>query len=62
MHQISKAVREHKRAVELDPNLAEAHLNLAYDYQLLHQPKAAQQEYRQACKLQQGFCKFVPAQ
>jgi tetratricopeptide (TPR) repeat protein len=62
MHQISKAAREHKRAVELDPNLAEAHLNLAYDYQLLHQPKAAQQEYRQACKLEEGFCKLAPAQ
>jgi arylsulfatase A-like enzyme/Flp pilus assembly protein TadD len=62
MHQISKAVGEHKRAVELDPKLAEAHLNLAYDYQLQHQPKAAQQEYEQACKLEEGFCKFVPAQ
>jgi choline-sulfatase len=62
MHQMTKAVREHKRAVELDPKLAEAHLNLGYDYQLQHQPKAAQQEYRQACKLEEGFCKFVPAQ
>ena len=62
MHQISKAAREHKRAVELDPNLAEAHLNLAYDYQLLHHPKAAQQEYREACKLEERFCKLAPAQ
>src|SRR5258708_16562038 len=62
MHQISKAAREHEHAVELDPKLAEAHLNLAYDYQLLRQAKRAQKEYEQACKLEEGFCKFVPAQ
>jgi Tfp pilus assembly protein PilF len=62
MHQISKAAREHQHAIELDPNLAEAHLNLAYDYQLLRQPKRAQKEYERACKLEEGFCKFVPAQ
>lgn len=55
-----KATREHLRAIELDPHLAEAHLNLAYDYQLQNQPKAALTEYRKACQLNAGFCKFVP--
>lgn len=61
-HQIAKAVREHRRAVELDPNLAEAHLNLAYAYQRQNQLKAAKAEYAAACKLDAQFCKFVPAQ
>ena len=48
------------RAVQLDPNLAETHLNLAYAYQRLNQPKAAQQEYETACRLEQNFCQYVP--
>jgi choline-sulfatase len=56
-----KAVREFQRAIELDPKLAEAHLNLAYAHQLLHHPKTAHEEYAAACKLDATFCKFVPA-
>ena len=56
-----KAVHEFQRAIELDPKLAEAHLNLAYAHQLLHHPKAAHEEYAAACKLDTTFCKFVPA-
>jgi protein O-GlcNAc transferase len=58
-HQLQKSVRSHQAALKLDPKLAEAHLNLAYDYQLLNQPKAAREEYQQACNLEQNFCKFV---
>jgi arylsulfatase A-like enzyme/Flp pilus assembly protein TadD len=54
------AVREFQRALELDPKLAEAHLNLAFAHQLLHQAKAAHEEYATACKLDESFCKFVP--
>jgi arylsulfatase A-like enzyme/Flp pilus assembly protein TadD len=56
-----KATREFQRAIELDPKLAEAHLNLAFARQLLHHAKAAHEEYAAACKLDQSFCKFVPA-
>jgi Tfp pilus assembly protein PilF len=55
-------VREFQRAIRLDPNLAEAHLNLAFAHQLLHQSKAARDEYVTACKLNEQFCKYVPAQ
>jgi choline-sulfatase len=57
----AKAVREFRRAIELDPKLAEAHLNLAFAHQLLHQAKDARDEYVLACKLDESFCKFVPA-
>jgi choline-sulfatase len=59
-HQIQRSIRSHQTALKLDPNLAEAHLNLAYDYQLLHRLKAAREEYQRACDLEQKFCKFVP--
>jgi tetratricopeptide (TPR) repeat protein len=58
--QLQKSIRSHRAALKLDPKLAEAHLNLAYDYQLLHQPKTAREEYQKACDLEQSFCKFVP--
>jgi choline-sulfatase len=60
-NQTLKAIREFQRAIELDPKLAEAHLNLAYAYQTLHHEKAAHEEYAAACKLDESFCKFVPA-
>jgi len=60
--QMQKSIRSHQAALKLNPKLAEAHLNLAYDYQLLHQPKAALEEYRRACNLEEKFCKFVPPQ
>jgi len=56
----SKAVGEFQHAIKLDPNLAEAHLNLAFAHQLLHHAKAAHEEYATACKLDEAFCKFVP--
>jgi tetratricopeptide (TPR) repeat protein len=57
---LQKSIRSHQAALKLDPKLAEAHLNLAYDYQLLHKVKTARDEYQRACELQQNFCKFVP--
>ena len=57
---LQKSIRSHQAALKLDPELAEAHLNLAYDYQLLHQAKTAREEYQRACELQHDFCKFVP--
>jgi arylsulfatase A-like enzyme/Tfp pilus assembly protein PilF len=51
-----KAVASYKAAIQEDPNLAEAHLNLAYAYQKASQPKAAEQEYAEACRLNAKFC------
>jgi arylsulfatase A-like enzyme/Tfp pilus assembly protein PilF len=57
-----KALQEFEQAIKLDPRLAEAHLNLAFARQLLHQDKAAREEYVTACKLDPQFCKYVPAE
>ncbi|MGA7293067.1 MAG: sulfatase-like hydrolase/transferase [Terriglobales bacterium] len=56
-----RAASEFQSAIKLDPKLAEAHLNLAYAEQLLHNPKAAHEEYTTACNLDERFCKYVPA-
>ncbi len=55
-----KAVAEFKSAIKLDPNLAEAHLNLAFALQLLRRIDQARDEYSTACKLDPAFCKYVP--
>jgi arylsulfatase A-like enzyme/Tfp pilus assembly protein PilF len=58
--QLRTAVTNYKRAIALDPNLAEAHLNLAYAYQQMNNLAGARPEYEDACRLDGKFCKFVP--
>jgi Tfp pilus assembly protein PilF len=60
--QAPKAVMAYKKAVNLDPNFAEAHLNLAYEYQKMNKLPAAEAEYKIACGLAERFCDFVPTQ
>jgi tetratricopeptide (TPR) repeat protein len=50
------AVKSLQEAIEQDPNLAEAHLNLGFAYQKLRRPDAAKMEYAAACRLQSRFC------
>jgi len=57
----AKAIGEFERAIKLDPKLAEAHLNLAFARQLLHQTKSAREEYVTACQLEKQFCQYLPA-
>ncbi|PYX95299.1 MAG: hypothetical protein DMG71_09800 [Acidobacteria bacterium] len=42
------------------PGLAEAHLNLGFAYQQLGRRQAALDEYAQACRLKEKFCKYTP--
>ena len=57
--QLPKAIESYKHALKLDPNLAEAHLNLGFAYQRLSNPQAARKEYQEACRLEKKFCEFV---
>jgi len=59
-NRLALAVSSYQQALKLDPQLAEAHLNLAYAYQRLRRPTAAKAEYKAACHLEQKYCKFVP--
>jgi len=45
--------------LEIDPKLAEAHLNLGYAYEGLKQNGLARQEYQEACRLREDFCQIV---
>ena len=55
-----KAIEIYRLAIQEKPDLAEAHLNLAYAYQKVNQLQAARTEYAEACRLEQKFCQYVP--
>jgi len=55
-----KAIQSYREALVIDPNLAEAHLNLGYAYQTLGQKSRGQTEYEAACSLEPKFCRYVP--
>jgi arylsulfatase A-like enzyme/Flp pilus assembly protein TadD len=59
-NRLQDAVASYQNALKLDPNLAEAHLNLAYAYQRLGRPATAKTQYLAACRLEVKYCKFVP--
>ncbi|MCU1269911.1 MAG: hypothetical protein JWN74_1205 [Acidobacteriaceae bacterium] len=56
----SDAVKVYTKALDQEPNFAEAHLNLSYVYEKLNRPQAARAQYETACKLQADLCKFEP--
>jgi arylsulfatase A-like enzyme/Tfp pilus assembly protein PilF len=53
------AVESYQKALKIDPNLAEGHLNLGLAYEQMGQKNLAGQEYQQACKLKQDFCQLI---
>jgi len=57
---LQKAVKSYRQALEIDPKLAKAHLNLADAYRRLGQRSASEKEFQTACKLHNEFCRFVP--
>jgi Tfp pilus assembly protein PilF len=59
-NRLPKAIESYKRALKLDPDLVEAHLNLAYAYQRMNELRSAKVEYETACKLDGKFCQDVP--
>jgi len=54
-----KAVETYQRALQIDPQMAEAHLNLAYAYEQLHKSTQAGVQYQEACRLHATFCQIV---
>jgi choline-sulfatase len=58
-NRLAKALHEHRRAIELDPKLAEAHLNLGFVYERMGKDQAAQAEYEQACRLSEQMCALI---
>jgi arylsulfatase A-like enzyme/Tfp pilus assembly protein PilF len=56
---LPQAVESYQKALKIDPNLAEGHLNLGLAYEQLGQKNLAGKEYQQACKLKQDFCQLI---
>jgi Tfp pilus assembly protein PilF len=56
---LPQAVESYQKALKVDPNLAEAHLNLGLAYEQMGRKGLAGQEYQQACKLKQDFCQLI---
>jgi arylsulfatase A-like enzyme/Tfp pilus assembly protein PilF len=59
---LSRAVQSYHRALQLDANLAEAHLNLGYAYEQLNRRSLADQEYRETCRLRADLCRLIERQ
>lgn len=57
-----KAIENYREALAINPNLAEAHLNLGRAYQTLGQRSEGQIEYETACRLESKLCQYVPKQ
>lgn len=55
------AVKVYTKALDQEPNFAEAHLNLSYVYEKLNRPQAARTQYETACKLQADLCQYEPS-
>lgn len=55
---LKKAVSSYQRALKLDPNLPQAHLNLGLVYQRLGMAEA-KAEYDSACRLDQKLCGYA---
>jgi len=56
---LSKAISSYKKAISLNPQLAEAHLNLGYAYEVSKKPQPAAAEYAAACKLEPKYCEHL---
>ena len=58
---LKKAVASYQKALEMDPNLPQAHLNLGLAYQRLGRAEKSRAEYETACRLDQQLCKLTGA-
>ena len=59
-HRPQKSVASYRAALKKDPNLAEAHLNLAFELRKLGRTKDANTEYATACRMETKFCGMLP--
>ena len=56
---LPQALESYQRALKIDPNLAEGHLNLGLAYEQLGRKHLADAEYQQACRLKPDFCRLI---
>jgi Flp pilus assembly protein TadD len=56
---LPQAIASYRSALQLNDDLAEAHLNLGYAYDQLHKTTLARREYEEACRLKARLCGLV---
>ena len=56
---LPEAVESYQRALKIDPNLAEGHLNLGLAYEQMGRTSLASTEYKHACSLNPEYCKLI---
>jgi len=56
---LPQALQSYKRALQIDPKLAEAHLNLGFAYEKLNRKDLAEQEYKTTCSLSSQLCNVI---
>jgi arylsulfatase A-like enzyme/Flp pilus assembly protein TadD len=59
-NRMRESIESYRIALKLDPQLAEAHLNLAYDLRRSGKITQARAEYQTACQLEKNFCAVIP--
>jgi choline-sulfatase len=59
-NRVQESIRSYRVALKLDPKLAEAHLNLAYELRRAGKILQARAEYQAACQLEAKFCAATP--
>jgi arylsulfatase A-like enzyme/Flp pilus assembly protein TadD len=59
-NRMPESIHSYQVALKLDPKLAEAHLNLAYELRRAGKISQARAEHQAACQLEAKFCAQVP--
>jgi len=59
INQLPKAVKAYQEALTIDPNMAQAHLNLGYAYTRMGKADLAKAEYKTACRLEAKYCSLA---
>ena len=59
-NRMPESIHSYQVALKLDPKLAEAHLNLAYELRRAGKIRQARAEHQAACQLEAKFCAQVP--
>jgi arylsulfatase A-like enzyme/Flp pilus assembly protein TadD len=56
---LPEAIASYHSSLQLNENLADAHLNLGYSYEQLHRRTLARKEYDKACRLKASLCSLT---
>ncbi|GAC1436608.1 MAG: hypothetical protein NVS1B11_19150 [Terriglobales bacterium] len=59
-NRVQRSIESYQSALKLDPTMADAHFNLAYELSRAQMTNQARAEYTAACQLETKFCSAIP--